>query len=449
MTMENRRWAPPPFALAELLTGKPLDPGIGLEELGRMFSIRGELLYAPHPSHPTMLDLLTSPRYKPQMFDSADAAVAAAIQDWAPDDPAVQQRCRKMFDRIRSQASAERFELVLSLLLPPEADLAGVGAGEIEPGTGLQYIDYAHESVGGKFLVGPARFDDPRQFCWSDCYLITTLIAMCWVDPDGMLRRLQATVRDADKGLKRWHAWTAFDLVSQAPAAQVQVDGELPFSDQRDRLFARSTQPNEFWPAVMEKIYLLAITSPPTDRDAGKGPARRRYRKINFGSPRAACRRLFGGEVGGAKSSEADLAAVLRNGDPGGERKLLDASGKTLLPTMAWTLDPDDPAESARFTDDMRRKYADNFISHRHAYAVLGRMTRGGVGHVVLREPRCDPMPSPLPANWVKSGSWKLPAGTQPVDEVELNDKGIFALREEVFGELFAGLDWVAVQGLG
>lgn len=443
----QRRWAPPPFALVELLTGKPLAAGIGLKELGQMFSVRGELLYAPHPSHPTMLDLLTSPRFKPQLFESVEAAVGAAISDWAPNDRVVQQRCRKMFDQIRSDVSAERFELVLSLLLPPEADLVGAVA-EQEPGTGLKYIDYAHPRIDGRFITGAARFDDPRQFCWSDCYLITSIISMCWVDPDGMLRRLQGTVRDADKGLKRWHAWTPFDLITGAPAAEVQVDGELPFSDQGDRLFARSTQASEFWPAVMEKIFVLVIDPPSIDRDAaGRGPARKRYRKINFGVPRAACRRLFGGEVGGVRTTDenVDLAAVLRDGHEDSGRELLDASGKTLLPTMAWTLDADD----ARFTDDMRRRYEDNFISHSHAYAVLGRMTRGRAGHVVLREPRCDPLPSPLPANWVKTGTWKLRPGTKPVDEVELNSKGIFALREDVFAHLFAGLDWGVVPGLG
>lgn len=446
--LPDRRWAPPPFALAQLLTGKPFNPDAGPWQLGELFAVPGELLYAPDVRRPTLLDLLTNPRIKPREYESVDALVHAVIQDWAPGDAAQRGQLQKMVDKIRSAVRADRLELVLSLMLPPEAQLVGAsGAQGAGPGTGLRYIDYADPSVGGNFIVGAARFDDPRQFCWSDCYLITALIAMCWVDPDGMVQRLQASLRDVNLGLKRWHAWTPFDPHTGAKAVEVQADGELPFSSQRDTLFAQSTQTNEFWPAVMEKIYLLTITSPPTDRVAGAGPTRDRYRNINFGSPHVACARLFGGRPVDAKTPGDDLAALLASGvAPIGGLKLLAPSGKTIVPMIAWTLSPDakDAAERGRY-QQLREKYKDNFISHTHAYAVLGRQLHDGVGHVVLREPRCDPMPTPLPDTWVQTGSWKLPLGTRPVAEVELNQNGIFAIREDVFNELFGGIGWVAL----
>lgn len=456
----DRRWASPPFALAELLTGKPFDPAAGPWQLGELFAVRGQLLYAPDARRPTLLDLLTSPRFKARAYENADAVLNAAIRDWSPDDRAQRARLQKMVDKIRAAVAADRLELVLSLMLPPEADLGGApGAEEAEPGTGLQYIDYEDPSIGGRFLVGAARFDDPRQFCWSDCYLITALIAMCWVEPEAMAQRLRKSLRDVDLGSKRWHAWTPLDLVAGQRAAEVQADGELPFSSQRDTLFANSTQAREYWPAIMEKIYLLAITAPPIDRGSGKGPTRKRYRAINFGWPHVACARLFGGTIGEARTPRANLAAILAAGiDPISQRKLLDAArassggatGKTLVPVCAWTLSPtaEDAAERQRY-QSLRQRYEENFISHTHAYAVLGRMLNDGVGHIVLREPRCDPMPAPLPEAWVQSGSWKLPRGTQPVAEVELNQNGIFALREDVFNELFGGIGWVVLPENG
>lgn len=439
--MPERRWAPSPYALGQLLTGKPIDDSAALKWIGKTFATTGELLFAPDPRRPTLLDLMMNPRFKPRIFESVDAVLSAAIADWAPDDAAVRAELHQMADAIRAAVTPERMALVTALLLPPEADLLGApGAAGGAAGGGFQYVDYGDERIGGRFLVDPVSFLDPKQMCWNDCYLIAALTALAWVDPSGMTQRLQASVRHAPQAPKRFHAWTPFDPVAGTPAAPVEADGELPFTNQLERMCADSTQSGEFWPAMMEKIYLLAITSPSTDLAPG-GPSRQRYKKLDFGWPHKACARLVGGRIGRA---EKDLAGTLRNGDPITRQPLLDAGGKTIVPTMAWTLnDKSEDADERKRYKNLQDKYVKNFIIANHAYAVLGRMEVDGAAFVVLREPRCDQVPQPRPANYANAAAWKLPAGTQPIAEVPLNDKGVLALREDVFAQLFAGIGWM------
>lgn len=437
----DRRWAPPPYALAQLLTGKPIDRPDALRWLGKTMATRAELLFAPDVRHPTLLDVLVNPRFKPRRYESVDAVMQAAIADWGPEDASQRRALLKMTDAIRSAVAPERMELVVSLLLSPEADLKGApGAANAASTQTFHYIDYGDRQIGGSFAVDPVSFLDPQQLCWSDCYLISALIALCWVDPEGMRQRLTASVQTRNVAPKRFHAWTPFDLLSGQAAARVEADCELPFTAEREPLFTLSTQAGEFWPAMMEKLYLLVISSLAQDLAPG-GPSRRRYRKLNFGWPHKACATLIGGRIGGA---EANLSSTLRNGDPITRQQLLAASGKTAIPTMAWTLNPtsDDPDERNRY-QALRAQYEANFISHTHAYAVLGRMEEAGNRFVVLREPRCDPIPDPRPASYSAAQAWSLPAGTRPLDQVPLNDKGVFALREDVFDALFAGIGWV------
>ena len=444
---EPRRWSAPAYSLAELLTGQRSDEEAALKWLGRTFATSAERLFAPDPEHPTLLDLLTSHRFKPRRYEGVADVMKAAIADWGPRDRNQSAALRQMVGEIRAVARPERMALVVSLLLPPGAGLMDAPGARRTAGTAaggrLHYFDYADERIGGKFLVDSVSFLDPRQNVRSDCYLIAALSALCWVDPDRVAQRLKDSVRVSDRAPKRFHAWTPFDLDSASRATEIKADCELPYSPDRVPLFARSaTNEKESWPAMMEKIYMLAITAKSDELASGKGPALEQYKKLDFGWPHEACRRLLGGRIGEQRDN---LARTLRQGHESTNTQLLDhSSGKTLVPTAAWTLNPasEREGEAARYKA-LRGKYVANRIIANHAYTVLGRMKGRRTNFVVLREPQCLRSNRPLPESHAKAEKWVLRDGARTLAEVPLNVDGVFALREETFDELFAGIGWM------
>ena len=99
-------------------------------------------------------------------------------------------------------------------------------------------------------MVGGASFLDPIQGGIADCYLISSLIALAWVQPVSWGALIDgATVAGAGV--------TKFQFAFFPPTSAFQTPGDIPFDDQGRQCFARSVDLTEGWASIVEKAYVM------------------------------------------------------------------------------------------------------------------------------------------------------------------------------------------------
>ena len=273
-------------------------------------------------------------------------------------------------DKVKSAGfTQEQLRRVLPLLVPI-ADARFVSPSDVQTADLSSDLVVAAFGDSEELLFDDATYLDPVQGSVADCYLIASLIALAWTNPDGWESRLTASGfnRHAEDRSFRWQ----FHNEAGSTRGALRVTGQIPMTE-NGQVYARSSTPTEYWPALIEKAYVVMRRG---GADGGE-PTPDQYQSINHGFPQDACQSL----VGGVKETEPlKFEAGKKIFLPGG--RLHSTSGVMKHPVMAWTKDKDDEV----FTRD-RAVWEKTSLFPNHAYAVLGTMGSDPIEHVVLRNP--------------------------------------------------------------
>jgi type VI secretion system secreted protein VgrG len=251
-------------------------------------------------------------------------------------------------------------------------------AGEEEPARG--------EIFEGELFVDGVSVDDVKQGAIGDCYLAAAMGALAYAAPGEIEKRM----KDNGDGTVS---------VRLGQGQEVKVDKELPTLTGQP-LYAKSTDPKEMWPALLEKAYAYEF-------GGGEG-----YQGIVGGWPGNAVRNITGwpkqtSYLGGTSATNPKEREAL----------LATLSQADKKPTAASSRNPtkNDETGKPRYTASGR-------IIGDHSYTVLGTSkSADGKDMVVLRNP------------WARKGDGNpYPEGKRP---------GEFEMPLEDFAEDFYNVD--------
>jgi hypothetical protein len=379
------KWAPNPYVLAERLSGKLL----AVDEAARA-------------------DILDAFLREALLSKGKKKTVTEAF--------AVFQQIAELFERPVSfgralatarpiyQAAGYTTEQVIPALL----DLLPIVGG---PSADDSFADAGQLTDAGQLIVQKAMYLDPVQGAIEDCYLISAMIALAWAVPQQLAARLTAAgfAPPADRSFQ----WPFHD--HRGGQRQAKVSGRLMTRDGGLR-YARSRSPQESWPALVEKAYVMNARASGTADELTALD----YKAINRGStPARACQSLMGGRVRG------EILDSLRGVEiflPGG--RLSTPHGVMSKPVMAWTKEDIGVKE--------KKVWEKTGLWPNHAYAVLGVMDSG---HIVLRNPHGRATER---RRGYAEGPWQIRSSS-----VQLNVDGVFALSRDLFYAHFNDISWV------
>lgn len=216
-------------------------------------------------------------------------------------------------------------------------DLVWFDRGWTPPGA--QWVDR------GAFFSEAAEFFDPVQGGLGDCWLIAAMSSVAWALPGQIADASRATgpgnqqfthtfrYRDPDDGSQR-----TFEA----------SDETLVWSGTTSPLYARSSEPGEIWPGVIEKAFAQWRQGTTNDHP--------NLTVLNGGDPVWASAALSGRTPqyhGHGGATAASLRTLVKSHS---------VSYRTVDPMTAWTYD----------TAPAGLSYADATIVGNHAYSVLG-----------------------------------------------------------------------------
>lgn len=180
--------------------------------------------------------------------------------------------------------------------------------------------------------------------------------------------------------------------------------------------YARSRSPQESWPALVEKAYVMNARASGTADELTALD----YKAIDRGStPARACQSLMGGRVRGEILDSLRGAEIFLRGG-----RLSAPHGVMSKPVMAWTKENIGVKE--------KKVWEKTGLWPNHAYAVLGVMQ---TGHVVLRNPHGR---ATQRRRGYAEGPWQVNGLS-----VNLNVDGVFALSRDLFYAHFNDISWV------
>ena len=318
-------------------------------------------------------------------------------------------------DKVKSAGfTQEQLRRVLPLLVP-------IADARFSSPSDAQTADLSSDLVVAAFgdseelLFDDATYLDPVQGSVADCYLIASLIALAWTNPDGWESRLTASGfnRHAEDRSFRWQ----FHNEAGSTRGALRVTGQIPMTE-NGQVYARSATPTEYWPALIEKAYVVMRRG--GGAESGE-PTPDQYQSINHGFPQDACQSLVGSvqnEASEVRRRPEDFCLLAIAGYESGSNHRTRTKLTACSPRTA--------------TFGRRRVCFPN-----HAYAVLGTMGSSPFTHVVLRNPWGRK--TTVRAGFSADESWK-PDGRPPVP---LNEAGVFALSRELFYKYFGDIAWV------
>ena len=309
------------------------------------------------------------------------------------------------FTRLRALTESQIPDIVD--LLTPSQTLSGTQPWHPD---GTEWIDK------GDYFEDVSEFSDPIQGALGDCYLIAAMSSVVWSRPYAIANFVRPSSYGDDEGpihrITFHKPGSSMDPVF--PNGRVEVSEQVPVVEgSHSWIYARSDDPGEIWPAVLEKAYAKWKTRNTTDFPD--------YRSIAGGSSVMACAELVGGE-----QHSVPLPFVI----PGIHQPTINCikwnsvGRRTSNPMVASTYDS---APSGLDYNAAR-------VVGNHAYSVLGWESHNGTYYVVLRNP-WGAYEATLD---VLSGNWNCGAASVP-----LNTKGIFAMKVSTFDRYFARLGWV------
>lgn len=356
---------PSPYALAELIVGRPIDwkavddrPAL-LESVfqmpyGDLFSpANGSPLYLGqsrgkdgkvHRGRPTLDRKATA---EPDLGDVHTLAeLVSRIGAKAADVPvrAVSQGSTDLVVRLGETATQRNLrwaglfdERLIDILFPR---LAGYHPD------GLTWTD------AGRFYNEGTEFLDPVQGAVGDCYVIAAMSSVAWAMPFTIVDRNRATATDNEAFRHQ------IGFHGDNGAETVEVTDRVLLNSWGGTHFARSNETGEIWPAVYEKAYAKWRLGELTDYPA--------IPDIAGGDPSIACRQLTG--LSDYRNWHNSFSAT----------QILDlvkahtVNGRTTTPMVSWT-HWDNPEQTGDAADVA---YRDANVVASHAYSVLGWLQR-------------------------------------------------------------------------
>lgn len=215
----------------------------------------------------------------------------------------------------------------------------------------------------GSFFLEAAEFSDPIQGNVANCYLIAAMSAVAWAQPDRIRHMTRATGTGQQQFVNKVRL---HDATSHA-GTDVEITDAIPLKFSNNRpMYARSSEPGETWPSILEKAYAKWESGHTGDTPSIESTA--------WGSGSRACAELTGltrWSVDTASTSADDLWSLVRQNS---------LSGRTFNPMTAGTYG------SGESSPD-KVVYADANLVASHVYTVLGWDYRNGKKYIVLRNP--------------------------------------------------------------
>lgn len=409
--MARKNWAPNPYAIAQLLNGRA-DFKFLKEASGKDADNFLKKAFQLEEKKRTLVHALKPFR-----------ELAAAVKEPLPlEKVSALDQYKELRKDVRY--TAEQIHRVLPRLVQVADARFGLASN---PGPLVAMPVIGAFGNSDQLEVNRASYLDPVQGDTADCYLVSAMIGLAWANPDLLHANLLSSGFGAGSFKWQFHSNPPGPLNPVSVTSQVPKDGDFP-------LFARSSEPAEYWPSLLEKAYVVRVANENQHVLPNGEPSPANYQFIANGDlPQSACRALVGG------TAQPDFLDT-----PSGNRifsfsrdnllrgALATASGVMSRPVMVWrhSAAGDNPSvwENAGLLPD-------------HAYTVLGVMQSDDVvEHVVLRNPYG--YATDETRHGYKSGLWE-PDGREAVT---LNKNGVCAISRELFYQHFNNIGWVELQ---
>jgi len=251
------------------------------------------------------------------------------------------------------------------------------------------------------------EFNDPIQGALGDCYFIAAMSSVAWSRPYAIANVVRPSSWSEESPIHK------VDFYKNGSTHQkIEVSERVPVRKGTHHwIYARSLDPGEIWPAVLEKAYAKWKTNNPTDQPD--------YTRIAGGDPVKACAEIVSGRryyYWNKSYSATQLWNIVRSNSLG---------KRTFNPMVAWTY-CSPPADI---------DYKKAGLVSCHAYSILGWEYQNYQKYIVLR----NPWGTHHATLDTLSGYWWARFINFWV-QIPLNRNGVFAMKAETFKKYFAGM---------
>jgi len=200
----------------------------------------------------------------------------------------------------------------------------------------------------GTFFKEAAEFSDPIQSGLADCWLIAAMSSVAWAKPYAFAQRSRAT-GTGNEQFKNLLSFT--DPDTNAKKDFEVTDATVVFAGTSSPMYARSSEPGEIWPGLIEKAFAQWRANTTHDRP--------NMTVVDYGDCVWATAAIIGGTrqtIGTSVSTTTQLANFV---------KTHCVDHRTVHPMTCWTYgsDTDAPDEIS---------YSDANIVGNHCYSILG-----------------------------------------------------------------------------
>ena len=200
----------------------------------------------------------------------------------------------------------------------------------------------------GTFFKEAAEFFDPIQSGLADCWLIAAMSSVAWAKPYAFAQRSRAT-GTGNEQFKNLFSFT--DPDTNAKKEFEVTDATVAFAGTSSPMYARSSEPGEIWPGLVEKAFAQWRANTSHDRP--------NMTVVEYGDCVWATEALVGGTrqtMGTSGSTTTQLSNLV---------KAHSVDHRTIHPVTCWTYG------SAKDAPDSIN-YSDANIVANHCYSVLG-----------------------------------------------------------------------------
>jgi len=303
---------------------------------------------------------------------------------------------------------------------------------------------------GGTYFRDPlsnqSYVHDPVQGCGVDCYLVAASSSLSWVSPHLLPPQAGPTYR-----------YSFWNLASGRNET-VTIDNRLPLDASGQCVYARSTDPSESWPPLIEKGYGIWKQLP------GSGSGEPDLARDTGGNPVTALTQIAKGVTSTYASTTVTTAScnyswttmmgrIWSRFDPANNNCLNITTSKTKVPMVAYTY-----VSAAQAPAGKGVSYSTDTIVANHSYSLLGLYKYNNKCYIVLRNPYGPLAGDPALAGSLASGTWSIPTNryylkggavnnTIRADSFRVNladNDGTFALDTDVFMTHFQALGYIA-----
>jgi hypothetical protein len=317
-----------------------------------------------------------------------------------------------------------KIEYEYDQLFNPENEESPLFVGDMRPCNPVVPSSWGTNPGGNNYTVGTRAYNDPVQGILPDCYLISALSSLAFLN-----------MIPAKQPVNSSYSFTFYNPPvpggTPTAAAPVNVTYNLPLDASGKYSYSKSFTTGEIWIAMYEKAFASW---------KGNNTDKPDYQAICQGDPVYALLNLTGWKFDvTSRFSTLGLSGAQIYDKINSVCKTSGIYRTTAKPMVAYTYDP-------RIENPTGVTYRDATIVGNHSYSVLGVHTIGAEKYIVMRNPwgqkgagpgSGDPDPTNLPAGALASGPWY-----QNANLLDPND-ACFALKASVFKDYFKGFGWV------